>query len=131
MKAFANHFRLGKAVLAVALLILPCFGRAWAQPMPGETNPITMGFSATNGVWYKSGAHVTPASVSEFRVINGKAFWKSGGLYYYNSMSSQTGGSWVNAGSCTPANATCFFVHNGHVYYALGSTYYYNDLSVY
>jgi len=131
MNAVANHFRLGRFILAVALLILLCSGIARAQPMPGETNPITSGFSTTNGVWYKSGARVTPAGMSEFRVINGKAFWKSDGFYYYNSMTSQTSGSWGNAGSCTALNASCFFVENGHVYYALGSTYYYNDLSVY
>ena len=123
--------RTQRRILTGALLVFSCLSAAWGQPMPGETIPTASGFSQTNGAWYHGGLQVAPAGVTEFRVINGKPFWKSSNMYYYNSLSSQTPTAWGNAGACTPTGATCFFVYNGGVYYAAGSDYYYNNLSAY
>ncbi len=123
--------RTRRRVLTGGLLIFSCMGAAWGQPMPGETTPTASGFSQSNGAWYKGGLQVAPSGVTEFRVINGKPFWKLNNSYYYNSLSSQTATAWGNAGACTPTGATCFFVYNGGVYYAAGSDYHYNNLSAY
>jgi hypothetical protein len=123
--------RTQRRVSTGCLLIFSCMGAAWGQPMPGETIPTASGFSQTNGAWYKGGLQVAPSGVTEFRVINGKPFWKLNNTYHYNSMSSQTGTAWGDAGACTLNAATCFFVYNGGVYYAVGSDYHYNNLSAY
>jgi hypothetical protein len=80
------------------------------QSMPGETDPVASGFYLSGNAWFKDNKRVTPSGVSEFRVIGGKPFWKSGSRYFYNSMTSFTSTDWGNAGACTAAGATCFFV---------------------
>lgn len=105
----------------------------WYNRMPGETDPSAYGFYNSGGTWYKDGNRVTSGSVSEFRVINGKPFWRSGSTYYYCSMMTLhvSTGEWGDRGPCTVPNATCFFVFNGDVYYKAGNTYYYNSLNRY
>src|SRR5580698_1111773 len=131
LSAMASAMRSAFRCVLGGLLIFSCLSAAWGQPMPEETDPTASGFSQTNGAWYKGGLQVAPSGVTEFRVINGKPFWKSSNIYHYNSMSSQTATAWGNAGACTLAGATCFFVYNGGVYYAVGSDYYFNNLSAY
>jgi len=123
--------RIRRRILIGGLLIFSSLWAACGQPMPGETTPAASGFSQTNGAWYKGGLQVAPSGVTEFRVINGKPFWKLNNAYHYNSLSSQTATAWGNDGACTLTGATCFFVYNGAVYYAVGSDYHYNNLSAF
>ncbi|NQU26506.1 MAG: hypothetical protein HQ567_34905 [Candidatus Nealsonbacteria bacterium] len=103
----------------------------WGVSMPGEGDPADYGFYQQGTTWYKDGRTVTGSGATEFRVVNGKPFWKSGTTYYYNSMTNYTSSAWGNRGTCTSSGATCFAVIGGKVFYKSGTTYYYNNLSTY
>jgi hypothetical protein len=123
--------RLGRAYPAfVAVLLVGC-DFVQSQSMPGETDPAASGFYLSGNIWFKAGKAVTGSGVSEFRVIDGKPFWKSANQYHYNSMDSETSSDWGYRGACTASGATCFFVFRGKVFYKSGSTFHCNDLSSY
>ncbi|MBI5869512.1 MAG: hypothetical protein HZB44_00935 [Actinobacteria bacterium] len=107
----------------------------WSVAMPGETDPAASGFYESGGAWYRDGKRVTyVGDVTEFRIINGKAFWKGGGGYYQNNLSTYNiaCACYGNMGPITQSTGVSeFAVINGKAFWKYGGGYYQNNLSTY